>query len=115
LCRIVDDGFVDFHGRETIILWRWLHHWDVRLLCNPLHQLPTFTITGTICVDEDIFRIAGCVPEQVEDGDSVIAVRLREGVTGHPDLPNIRNASQSGQFRWIRHLVIPQIQSLKRV
>lgn len=115
MCWVFDDGLVDFHGRKTIILRLWLDHRHTGLLCDSLHQLPTLTIAWTICIDKDIFRVSWSIPEQVEDGDSIIAVRLREGVTRHPNLSNIRNASQSGQFRWIRHLVISQIQSLKRV
>lgn len=83
-------------------------------LCDSLNQLLSLRIRRARVINEDILGVSRRLPKQVEDGNPVSGVSLGERVPGYPDLADIRDGSQPGQFDGVRDGVVTQVQAFER-
>ncbi len=103
--RVFDDGLVDLYSGQTIVRRR-LDNWNIGFLRGSIDQVPPFGVTWCVSINEYILSVTRRLPEEVKDGDSVVAVCFCEWISKYPDFTEIWNSCESCEFRGISHLVV---------
>lgn len=81
---------------------------------NSVNELLLLGIARSYRIDDNIFRIAWRLAEQIENGHSIGGVRLAKRIAIDIDISYVGNTSQSRNFCRISQPVITEIDPLQR-
>lgn len=85
--------------------------WQLR---HSINELLPLSVAGSCRIDDDILGVARRSAEQIEDGDSVVGIRLAERVAVDVNLGDIRNDRKTSELSGIRQIVVPEVDPLQR-
>lgn len=97
-----------------VILRRRLHNRNAPDFWYPVDE--QFLLrTGRPCrIDDNVFRVARRLAEEIEDGNPVVGVRLAEGIAVDINISDIRHAGESRHLCWVSQSVVSKVNPLQR-
>jgi hypothetical protein len=112
-------SFLGYHGTsglvhdDRLVSRTRANYWSTLGLSHTVHQLLALGIAGSTTIDNNVLGVARSATEEIHDDDAVAGVSLYERVSGHPNLPYLRETGESCHFRRVHEVVIAEIQALQ--
>jgi len=83
-------------------------------LGGSFHQLLPLRVPRARLINDNVIDVAGSFPEQVEGGNSVVAMSFGKGISLDPDTLQIRDASKPGHLHRVCEPVVLYVELFQR-